>query len=53
MKKTTITLTENELTNIINALTYKADRIADTGKAQELVNLELWLRAVRQELRDD
>lgn len=53
MKKTTITLTENELTNIINALTYKADRIADTEKAQELENLESWLRAVRKELRED
>lgn len=53
MKRTTITLTENELTNIINALTYKADRIADTEKAQELENLESWLRAVRKELRED
>lgn len=52
MKKTTITLTEDELTNIINALTYKADRIVDTEKAQTLENIETRLRAVRQELRE-
>lgn len=50
MKRTTITLTENELTIIIQALAYKIDRI---DKPQELENLESWLRAVRKELRED
>lgn len=51
MKRTNITLTEQELTTIINALTFKADRIGDVVKIQELEKLEEFLRDIRTELR--
>ncbi len=53
MKQTNITLTEQELTTIINALTYKSDRIGDVVKIQELDRLEDYLRNIRTALRLD
>lgn len=53
MKKTTLTLTEKELTIIINALSFKSDRIGNPEKIEELDNIEEFLRAVRTELRQE